>query len=187
MPDDAEEANPRTLIEEIRPRRRAPRSCAWSCTEHGGCHTAQHAQATLGVALPTRRSRMELITKMARRHRDDQIARVLSPGTAHRKGNRGRMPRVATVRRSTPWPAMSQTSTPMVIVTLGKATEHTGVSDLVDDHAPHRRTHSRRPHIAPYAPLELFGAPKWGVTPVAGIFEALEGNGEAGTRRGAVG
>ena len=53
-----------------------------------------------GVAHKTALEDVELITRMARRYRDDQIARVLSKlGRRTGKGNRWTQPRVATVRR----------------------------------------------------------------------------------------
>ena len=69
---------------------------------HGGCHTAFHMPKPLsgGVAHKTALEDVELITRMARRYRDDQIARVLSKlGRRTGKGNRWTQSRVATVRR----------------------------------------------------------------------------------------
>ena len=62
--------------------------------------TATHATVFDGVAHKTALEDVELITRMARRYRHDQIARVLSKlGRRTGKGNRWTQPRVATVRR----------------------------------------------------------------------------------------
>ena len=99
---------------------------------HGGCHAAFNMPKPLSgaVAHKTALEDAELIAKMARRYRDDQIARVLSKlGRRTGKGNRWTQPRVATVRRKYAIAPPDVADLDPDIVTLGKATEHTGVSD----------------------------------------------------------
>ncbi len=69
---------------------------------HGGCHTAisMPKPQSGAVAHKTTLEDLELITKMACRYRDDEIARVLSKlGRRTGKGNRWSQSRVAFVRK----------------------------------------------------------------------------------------
>jgi DNA invertase Pin-like site-specific DNA recombinase len=69
---------------------------------HGGCHTAltMPKPQSGAVAHKTKLEDLELITRMAHRYRDDEIARVLSKlGRRTGKGNRWTQSRVAFVRR----------------------------------------------------------------------------------------
>ena len=155
---------------------------------HGGCHTAFNMPKPLsgGVAHKTALEDVELITKMARRYRDDQIARVLSKlGRRTGKGNRWTQPRVATVRRKYAIAPPDVADLDPDILTLGKATEHTGASDttIMRLIAAHILAATQ---VAPCAPLEIRRTDT-GQCAGGGDPQALEGNGEAGTRRGAVG
>ena len=73
---------------------------------------------------------IELITKMAKRYRDDEIARVLSKlGRKTGKGNRWTQSRVAYARKKYKIPAPDLNQLDSNILTLGQATAYTQVSD----------------------------------------------------------
>lgn len=124
---------------------------------HGGCHTAFIMPKPLSGALAhkTALEDVELITRMAQRYGDDEIARVLSKlGRRTGKGNRWTRPRVATVRRKYRIAAPDATALDEGVLTLAQATRYTGVSDttvmrlIKADILPAEQ-------IAPYAPLEI--------------------------------
>ena len=146
---------------------------------HGGCHTAFNMPKPLsgGVAHKTALEDVELITKMARRYRDDQIARVLSKlGRRTGKGNRWTQPRVATVRRKYAIAPPDVADLDPDILTLGKAIEHTGVSDttIMRLIAAHILAATQ---VAPYAPLEIRRT-DLDSAPVAGILRRLKETGK---------
>ena len=146
---------------------------------HGGCHTAFNMPKPLsgGVAHKTALEDVELITKMARRYRDDQIARVLSKlGRRTGKGNRWTQPRVATVRRKYAIAPPGVADLDPDIVTLGKATEHTGVSDTTIMRLIAANILAAT-QVAPYAPLEIRRT-DLDSAPVAGILRRLKETGK---------
>jgi hypothetical protein len=124
---------------------------------HGGCHTALTLPKPQSgaVAHKTALEDIELITEMARRYGDDEIARVLSKlGRRTGKGNRWSQSRVAYVRKKYGIDPPDDTVRDNNILTLGQAIEYSGASDttlmklirekILDAH-----------QIAPYAPLEI--------------------------------
>ena len=99
---------------------------------HGGCHTAftMPKPRSGAVAHKSALEDVELITRMARRYRDDEIARVLSKlGRRTGKGNRWTLSRVASVRRkyriATPDAAQINPD----VLNLAQATSYSGVKD----------------------------------------------------------
>jgi hypothetical protein len=99
---------------------------------HGGCHTRFEMPKPLSGALlhKTTLEDLELITNMARRYRDDEIARVLSKlGRRTGKGNRWTQSRVASVRKKHAIPAPDQAQLDPNLLTLGQARKYCGVSD----------------------------------------------------------
>ena len=119
----------------------------------------------------------ELITKMARRYRDDEIARVLSKlGRRTGKGNRWTQSRVASVRKKHAIPAPDQEQIDPNLLTLGQATKYCRVSDttlmrLIDENI------LAVEQVAPYAPLEIKRA-DLDSEPVANILERLRATGK---------
>ena len=100
----------------------------------GGCHTAftMPKPQSGAVAHKTALEDVELITKMAIRYRDDEIARVLGKlGRRTGKGNRWTQSRVATVRRKHRIAAPDEKNRDPNILTLGQAVKHSGVSDTM--------------------------------------------------------
>jgi hypothetical protein len=124
---------------------------------HGGCHTAftlpkPHSGA---VAHKTALEDLELITKMARRYRDDEIARVLSKlGRRTGKGNRWTQSRVAFVRKKYAIDPPDEATRDTSILTLAQATQHSGVSDTTLLKLIQEKLLAAE-QIAPYAPLEI--------------------------------
>lgn len=124
---------------------------------HGGSHTAFTMPKPLSgaVAHKTALEDVELITRMAQRYRDDEIARVLSKlGRRTGKGNRWTQSRVATARRKYGIAAPDPAQLNPDLLNLAQATRYCGVSDttlmrlikagiLVAE------------QVAPYAPLEI--------------------------------
>ena len=146
---------------------------------HGGCHTAFNMPKPLSGGVPhkTALEDVELITKMARRYRDDQIARVLSKlGRRTGKGNRWTQPRVATVRRKYAIAPPDVADLDPDILTLGKATEHTGVSDTTIMRLIAANILAAT-QVAPYAPLEIRRT-DLDSAPVAGILRRLKATGK---------
>ena len=124
---------------------------------HGGCHTTMTMPKPQSgaVAHKTALEDLELITRMACRYRDDEIARVLSKlGRRTGKGKRWTQSRVAYVRRKYAIDPLDEQTRDTDILTLAQATKHSGVSDttlmklIKEDILPAAQ-------IAPYAPLEI--------------------------------
>ena len=124
---------------------------------HGGCHTTMTMPKPQSgaVAHKTALEDLELITRMACRYRDDEIARVLSKlGRRTGKGKRWTQSRVAYVRRKYAIDPLDEATRDTDILTLAQATKHSGVSDttlmklIKEDILPAAQ-------IAPYAPLEI--------------------------------
>jgi hypothetical protein len=124
---------------------------------HGGCHTALTLPKPQSGAVvhKTALEDIELVTQMARRYGDDEIARVLSKlGRRTGKGNRWSQSRVAYVRKKYGIDPPDDATRDSCILTLGQAVEYSGASDttlmklirnnILDAH-----------QIAPYAPLEI--------------------------------
>jgi hypothetical protein len=124
---------------------------------HGGCHTAltMPKPQSGAVAHKTALEDLELITKMARRYRDDEIARVLSKlGRLTGKGKRWSQTRVAYVRKKYAIDPPDEAIRNDSILNLAQATQHSGVSDttllkLIQENI------LAAEQIAPYAPLEI--------------------------------
>jgi len=124
---------------------------------HGGCHTALTLPKPQSgaVAHKTALEDIELITRMARRYGDDEIARVLSKlGRRTGKGNRWSQSRVAYVRKKYGIDPPDDAARDSSILTLAQAVAYSGASDTTlmklireDILAAHQ--------IAPYAPLEI--------------------------------
>ena len=146
---------------------------------HGGCHTAvtmAKPQAG-GVAHKTALEDVELIARMAPRYRDDEIARVLSKlGRRTGKGNRWTQARVATVRRKHAIAPPDGATLDPDILTLGKATEHSGVSDTTLMRLINAKILPAS-QVAPYAQLEIQRA-DLDREPVAGILRHLKETGK---------
>jgi hypothetical protein len=124
---------------------------------HGGCHTAFTMPKPLSGALAhkTAFEDVELITAMARRYGDDEIARVLSKlGRRTGKGNRWTQSRVATVRRKYRIAAPDAAELDPDVLTLAQATRYTGVSDTTLMRLI-KASILAAEQIAPYAPLEI--------------------------------
>ena len=114
---------------------------------------------------------------MARRYRDDEIARVLSKlGRRTGKGNRCTQSRVAYVRKKYSIPAPDKDKLDPDILTLGQATKYCGVSDT----ALMRLINGKilvAEQVAPYAPLEIKRT-DLDSEPVAGILKRLKATGK---------
>ena len=146
---------------------------------HGGSHTAFTMPKPLSgaVAHKTALEDVELITRMAQRYHDDEVARVLSKlGRRTGKDNRWTRSRVATARRkygiAPPDPAQLNPD----VLNLAQATRYCGVSDttlmrlikagiLVAE------------QVAPYAPLEITRS-ALDSEPVARIVKHLKATGK---------
>lgn len=146
---------------------------------HGGCHTAfiMPKPQSGAVAHKTALEDLELITRMARRYRDDEIARVLSKlGRRTGKGNRWTQSRVAFVRRKYAIDPPDEATRDTDILTLAQATRHCGVSDttllrlIKENILPAKQ-------IAPYAPLEIKRT-DLDSEPVSGILKCLKATGK---------
>ena len=129
------------------------------------------------VAHKTALEDLELITQMARRYRDDEIARVLSKlGRRTGKGNRWSQARVAYVRKKYAINPPDETTRDDGVLNLAQATQHSGVSDttllkLIQENI------LAAEQIAPYAPLEIKRADLDG-EPVFGILKRLKATGK---------
>ena len=96
----------------------------------GGCHTTFSMPKPMSGAVvhKTAIEDVDLITRMAQRYGDDEIARVLSKrGRQTGKGNRWTQARVASVRRKHHIAAPAAVDPDML--NLGQAEKHSGVSD----------------------------------------------------------
>jgi hypothetical protein len=146
---------------------------------HGGCHTPFEMPKPLSGAVVHKTSLedLELITKMALRYRDDEIARVLSKlGRRTGKGNRWTQSRVAYVRKKYAIPAPDKDKLDPNILTLGQATQYSGVSDTTLMRLINEKILAVE-QVAPYAPLEIKRCDLES-EPVAGILERLKTTGK---------
>lgn len=123
----------------------------------GGCHTAftMPKPQSGAVAHKTALEDLELITRMACRYADDEIARVLSKlGRRTGKGNRWTQSRVAFVRRKYAIDPPDEATRDTDILTLAQAKKYSGVSDTTLMRLI-RENILTAEQIAPYAPLEI--------------------------------
>ncbi len=146
---------------------------------HGGCHTAltMPKPQSGAVAHKTALEDLELIARMARRYRDDEIARVLSKlGRRTGKGNRWSQTRVAYVRKKYAIDPPDETTRNDGILNLAQATQHSGVSDttllkLIKENV------LAAEQISPYAPLEIQRT-DLDSEPVVGMLKRLKATGK---------
>ena len=146
---------------------------------HGGCHTAfsMPKPQSGAVAHKTALEDLELITQMARRYRDDEIARVLSKlGRRTGKGNRWSQTRVAYVRKRYGIDPPDETTRDDGILNLAQAIQYSGVSDTTLMKLI-RANILAAEQIAPYAPLEIKRA-DLDTEPVLGILKRLKATGK---------
>jgi DNA invertase Pin-like site-specific DNA recombinase len=146
---------------------------------HGGCHTRFEIPKPLSGAVlhKTSLEDLELIRNMARRYRDDAIARVLSKlGRRTGKGNRWTQSRVAYVRKKYSIPAPDKNKLDPHIFTLGQATKYCGVSDTTLMRLINEKILAVE-QVAPYAPLEIKRA-DLDSEPVASILQRLKTTGK---------
>jgi DNA invertase Pin-like site-specific DNA recombinase len=146
---------------------------------HGGCHTRLEMPKPLSgaVAHKTSLEDLELIETMARRYRDDEIARVLSKlGRRTGKGNRWTQSRVAYVRKKYAIAAPDPKTLNPDILTLGQATRYCGVSDTALMRLI-KESILAVEQVAPYAPLEINRA-DLASEPVASILGRLKATGK---------
>jgi len=145
----------------------------------GGCHTtlAMPKPMSGAVAHKTALEDVDLITRMAPRYGDDEIARVLSKlGRRTGKGNRWTQSRVATVRRK------HGIASPVIgdldpdLLNLAQAHKHCAVSDTTLMRLI-KANLLPAAQVAPYAPLEIKRA-DLDSEPVAGIIERLKKTGK---------
>lgn len=145
----------------------------------GGCHTtfAMPKPQSGAVAHRTALEDVELITRMAARYGDDQIARVLSKlGRRTGKGNRWTQTRVASVRRKHRIPAADPTKLEGDVLTLAQAVKYTATSDTTLMRLIKAEVLPAE-QIAPYAPLEIRRA-HLDDEPVASILAQLKATGK---------
>lgn len=145
----------------------------------GGCHTDLEMPKPLSGALAHKTSLedIELITKMATRYRDDEIARVLSKlGRKTGKGNRWTQSRVAYARKKYRIPAPELEKLDPNVLTLGQATVYTRVSDTTLMRLI-RAEILPVEQVAPYAPYEI-KCDDLDNEPVAGILSRLKATGK---------
>ena len=129
------------------------------------------------VAHKTALEDLELITQMARRYRDDEIARVLSKlGRRTGKGNRWSQTRVAYVRKRYGIDPPDETTRDDGILNLAQAIQYSGVSDTTLMKLI-RANILAAGQIAPYAPLEIKRA-DLDTEPVLGILKRLKATGK---------
>ena len=124
---------------------------------HGGCHTQFEMPKPMSGAVVHKTSLedREVITKMALRYGDDEIARVLSKlGRRTGKGNRWTQSRVAYVRKKYAIAAPDKDKLDPNILTLGQATQYTGVSNTTLMRLIREELLAVE-QVAPYAPLEI--------------------------------
>lgn len=145
---------------------------------HGGCHTAFSMPKPLSgaIAHKTALQDVELITTMARRYRDDEIARVLSKlGRRTGKGNRWNQDRVATVRRKYDIDAPVAAELDPDILNLAQVQRYSSVSDTTIMRLIKAKL-LKVEQAAPYAPLEIKRI-ELDSEPVAGILAHLRATG----------
>jgi DNA invertase Pin-like site-specific DNA recombinase len=146
---------------------------------HGGCHTAFTMLKPLSgaVAHKTALEDVELITKMAFRYRDDEIARVLSKlGRRTGKGNRWTQSRIAYVRKKHGIDPPNEETRDTSILNLAQAMKHSGVSDTTLMRLINEKVLPAK-QIAPYAPLEIQHA-DLDREPVSSILKHLKATGK---------
>ncbi|MCP5010148.1 MAG: recombinase family protein [Aestuariibacter sp.] len=146
---------------------------------HGGCHTAFAIPKPRSGAVQhkTALEDRELITKMARRYGDDEIARCLSKlGRRTGKGKRWTKSRVAYVRKRYAIPAPDKDKLDPDILTLGQATKYCGVSDTALKRLIREELLAVE-QVAPYAPLEIRRT-DLDSEPVASIIKRLKATGK---------
>ena len=145
----------RTLIKEIVVDIDAAQQINMAIHWQGGCHTTFSMQKPMSGAVvhKTAIEDVDIITRMAQRYGDDEIARVLSKlGRQTGKGNRWTQARVASVRRKHHIAAPAAID--QDIFNLAQAEKHSGVSDT----ALMRLIKAKLlpvQQVAPYAPLEI--------------------------------
>ena len=167
----------RTLINEIVVDIDAAQQLNMVIHWHGGCHTnfSMNKPMSGAVVHKTAIEDVDLITRMAPRYGDDEIARVLSKlGRRTGKGNRWSQARVATVRRKHHI-AAPQATDPDVL-NLAQAQKHTGVSDTTLMRLIRAKLLAVQ-QVAPYAPLEIKRV-DLDNEPVAGIIGHLKSTGK---------
>jgi len=146
---------------------------------HGGCHTVlTMPKPQSGAVLhKTAIEDLELITRMARRYHDDEIARVLSKlGRRTGKGKRWSQTRVAYVRKKYRIDPPDETTRDDGILNLAQATEYSGVSDTTLMKLIREKILAAG-QVAPYAPLEIKRA-DLDSEPVLGILKRLKATGK---------
>jgi DNA invertase Pin-like site-specific DNA recombinase len=146
---------------------------------YGGCHTAFTMPKPLSgaIAHKTAVNDIELITTMARRYGDDQIARVLSKlGRRTGKGNRWNQDRVATARRKYGIAAPVSAQLDPEILNLAQAQRYSSVSDTTIMRLIKAKL-LKVEQAAPYAPLEIKRI-DLDSEPVAGILAHLRATGK---------
>jgi DNA invertase Pin-like site-specific DNA recombinase len=124
---------------------------------YGGCHTAMTMLKPRSgdVVHKTALEDVALITQMACRYRDDEIARVLSKlGRKTGKGNRWTQSRVAYVRKKHGIDPPNEKTRDTGILNLAQAMKHSGVSDTTLMRLINEKVLPAK-QIAPYAPLEI--------------------------------
>jgi DNA invertase Pin-like site-specific DNA recombinase len=166
----------RTLINEIVVDVDAAQQLNMVIHWHGGCHTrfSMNKPMSGAVVHKTAIEDVDLITRMAPRYGDDEIARVLSKLGRHTgKGNRWTQARVATVRRKHHIAAPAAIDPE--ILNLAQAQKHTGVSDTTLMRLI-RANLLPVQQVAPYAPLEIKRV-DLDAEPVAGIIKYLKNTG----------
>ena len=132
---------------------------------------------TTAVAHNTALEDLELITQMARRYRDDEIARVLSKlGRRTGAGNRWIQSRVAFVRKKYAIDPPDEATRDSSILTLAQATPHSGVSETTLLKLIQEKLLAAE-QIAPYAPLEIKRA-DLDNEPVSSILKRLKATGK---------
>ncbi len=146
---------------------------------HGGCHTTvmMPKPQSGAVAHKTALEDLELITRMACRYRDDEVARVLSKlGRRTGKGKRWTQSRVAYVRKKYAIDPPDEETRDTDILTLAQATQHSGVSDTTLMRLIKEKLLTAG-QIAPYAPLEIKRA-DLDSEPVSSILKRLKETGK---------
>ncbi|MFQ5645021.1 MAG: recombinase family protein [Thiogranum sp.] len=145
----------------------------------GGCHTSfsMPKPQSGAVAHKTALEDLEVITRMAMRYGDDEIARVLSKlGRRTGKGNRWTQARVASIRRKHNIAPPDKTALNTNIFTLAQATRYSGVSDTTLMRLI-KADVLAADQIAPYAPLEIKRA-DLDSDPVKSILDQLKTTGK---------
>ena len=146
---------------------------------HGGCHTAftMPNPQSGAVVHKTALEAFELITQMARRYRDDEIARVLSKLRRRTgKGKHWSQTRAAYVRKKYAIDPPDETTREDGILTLAQSTQHNGVSDTTPLKLIEEKLLAVQ-QIAPYAPLAIRRA-DLDSEPLRGILKRLKTTGK---------